>query len=92
MAQYSSRSALQILKQLDIYSEYQGVKSLGGLLADTPSSVVVARGDAVSLLYSGVVRLAKYIPVSPRDVDFPGRSQRRQVGADLPRENSTQYS
>src|SRR5471030_1462164 len=55
MAGYSLSAALNILNQLSVYPEYQGVSGLTKLLADTSISVPWASSNAISLLYSGML-------------------------------------
>ncbi len=46
--------AINILNNLSIYPEYQGVSGLTQLLADTSNKVPGASADAISLFYLGI--------------------------------------
>jgi len=55
MTAFSLNQAINILNNLSIYPEYQGVSGLTQLLADTSIKVPGASADAISLFYSGMI-------------------------------------
>ena len=55
MTIFSCNQAINILNNLSIYPEYQGVSGLTQLLADTSIKVPGASADAISLFYSGMI-------------------------------------
>jgi len=55
MTTFSLTQALNILDNLYMYPEYQGVSGLTQLLADTSIKVPGASADAISLFYSGMI-------------------------------------
>jgi hypothetical protein len=55
MASFSLSTALNYLKNLSMYPDYQGISGLTQLLADTSISVPGASPNATSLFYSGML-------------------------------------